>query len=157
MNRLRTIAITLFLTLGITSCIKDDRDNFLPDESVYLLKSSLCEVKYSEGRYYVILIKSGKGLSPCDVTIKMDEEALNEYNIVNDMDLVSLPENVFTLSETSVHFSEGDFRKTVEVTWEPAALSALLNISEYAIPLTLECRGLEAVSGKSTIIIQPIK
>lgn len=157
MSGLRTIAIALFLILGMSSCIKDDRNNFLPDESVYLLKSSLCEVKSSEGRYNVILIKSGKGLSSCDVTIKVDEDALSEYNILNDTALSSLPENVFTLSETSVHFSKGDFRKEVGVTWEPAALSALLNIGEYAIPLTLECRGLEAVSGKSTIIIRPIK
>ncbi len=157
MNRLKIIIMALSLMSGVSSCIKDDRNNFLPDECVYLLESSHHEVKASEGRFGLVLIKSGKGLSSCDVTIKVDEDALNEYDTLNDMSLAVLPENVFTLSETSVHFGKSDFRKEVEVSWEPAALSALLGISEYAIPLRLECRGLEADSERSVIIIQPVR
>ena len=157
MNRLKIIIMASSLLLGLSSCIKDDRNNFLPDECVYLIESSLQEVKASEGQFGLVLIKSGKGLSSCDVTIKVDEDALDEYNAVNDMSLAVLPENVFTLSEASVHFGKSDFRKEVEVLWEPAALSALLGISEYAIPLKLECRGLEADPERSVIIIQPVK
>lgn len=157
MNRLIIIIMASSLLWGLSSCIKDDRNNFLPDECVYFLESSLHEVKASEGQFGLVLIKSGKGLSSCDVTIKVDEDALNEYNAVNDMSLAVLPENVFTLSETSTHFGKTDFRKKVEVSWEPAALSALLGIKEYAIPLKLERRGLEADSERSVIIIQPVK
>lgn len=156
MNKIKIILLTISIALCLVSCIKDDRNNYLPEESVWLLESSLREVDPSVGSFSVILIKSGKGLSSCDVGIKVDDALLSEYNALNGTALAPLPENVFTLSESSVHFDKGDFRKEVIVLWEPAALSALLKIGEYAIPLSLECRGLETDKEKSTIIIKPV-
>lgn len=150
-------AIALMASIFLLpSCIRDDRDNFLPDETVYLLNSSLQTVSSSAGEYSLVLVKSGKGDTACKVRITVDEQILAAYNQENRENLLLLPDNVFSLSETEVDFSKTDFRKVVTVSWESAALQALLTLGNYAIPLSLECDGVDAVEGKESIIIQPV-
>ncbi|MCQ4818658.1 DUF1735 domain-containing protein, partial [[Eubacterium] rectale] len=48
-----------------------------------------------------------------------------------------LPANCYKLSSSTVGFSDGDTRKFVEVTWDDAAIFALGEGTEYAIPLEL--------------------
>ena len=151
------LVLGMALLLSSVSCIKDDRNNYLPLESVYLLESSLQSVLLSSGQYRVIIVKSGKGLTSCKVTLSSDEQVLEDYNAREGEALQYLPENVFTLSESVVNFSKSDFRKVVTVSWEPAALSALLSLGEYAIPLSVTCDGAEVMSGKEAVIIKPVK
>ncbi len=156
-NTFKILALVALTALA-ASCFKDDRNNFLPDESIYLLnEKELVSIDVAADSIDVVVVKSGKGLSECDVTIALDTEALAAYNEANDEEFESLADNVFTISETSVHFSKEDFRKIIRVKWDSRAVSALLTLKPYVIPLSIQAEPLEVKEGRSTIIIQPVK
>ncbi len=156
-GKLDVLFLGIALLFFFASCIKDDRNNYLPSESVYLLEGSLQSVSLSSGQYRVVIVKSGKGLTSCRVSVSSDERVLQEYNASEGESLLYLPDNVFSLSESVVNFSKSDFCRVVTVSWEPAALSALLSLGEYAIPLSISCEGAQVMEGKSAVIIKPVK
>ncbi len=146
------------MALVSASCFKDDRNNFLPEESVYLLNEKvLMSVDVALDSVEVVIVKSGKGMSECDVTILLDQEGLAEYNELNDESYEMLADNVLTLSETKVHFAKEDFRKTVWIKWDSRAVAALLALKPYVIPVSIKAEPLEIKEGRSFIIIQPVK
>lgn len=149
---LKLSALVAMLAL-LTSCFQDDRNNFLPDEELYLLTPGLCDVDVNKESLELIIIKSGKGLSSCDLTITVDEEALAGYNATARKNCLSLPENVFELSQQSIHFDSSDFKKTLTLSWTSVAVSALLSVGEYAVALTLESDNMDVQEEKSTVIV----
>ncbi len=156
-NTFKILALAALTALA-ASCFKDDRNNFLPEESVYLLNEKVfVPIDVASDSMDVVIVKSGKGMSECDVTISLDAEALAEYNETYDEEFEALADNVFTLSETSVHFSKEDFRKVIRVKWDSRAVSALLTLKPYVIPLSIQAEPLEIKEGRSTIIIQPVR
>ena len=153
-NLIKAIIIAVSLSV-LSSWLKDDRNNYLTDESIYLLNNEFSQVDLNSGSCDINVIKSGKGLSECSVKIQLDEQALAEWNALNGENYLPLPENVLEFSATSLRFKKDDFRKTVTVTWEPAAVSALLSVGRYVIPVSLESSDLESVEGRSFVIVQP--
>lgn len=157
LNKCKSIISVLAFSLLAVSCFKDDRNNFLPDETVYVHSDAVNDVAASTGKFDVVLIKSGRGLSSGSVTLNIDADVLVSYNTGKKNPALSLPENVYSVSESTVRFAKDDFRKIVEITWEPTAVNALLSIGNYAIPISISANGLECDADRSTVLIHLTK
>jgi len=148
---------TLAITVSCGKVFPDDRENHLPDDNIYLDVSSLKQdIPASDGQYQIVIIKGGKGKSPADVTVSIDQNVLKEYNEANGASYQMTPSNIIDdFSSTTVHFDAKDTRSVVTITWNVAALTAYLSVGKYVVPVSISCEGLEMVEGKTKILIHP--
>lgn len=148
---------TLLAAASSCSLFPDDRNNFLPDEKVYLnISDTRVDVDVNDGNYDISVIKSGKGLSEADVFLSFDSDGLDAYNILHGTSYKMAPENIINgFSEESFHFAAQDARKIVELSWDAEAMAAYLKLGKYAIPVRIQVNGLEVVQDKDFVMIVP--
>ena len=136
-NMWKLLLAGLFASAALAGC-EDNRNNFMVDDTIsFVNEEQYAGVSVYNGKYELAILKNGKGQQSAKALLSVSETALAEYNTANGTNYAVLPANCYKLSSSTVGFSDGDTRKFVEVTWDDAAIFALGEGTEYAIPLEL--------------------
>lgn len=136
-NMWKLLIAGLFASAALAGC-EDNRNNFMVDDTLsFVNKEQYAGVSVYNGKYEFAILKNGKGQQSAKALLSVSETALAEYNAANGTNYAVLPANCYKLSSSTIGFSDGDTRKFVEVTWDDAAIFALGEGTEYAIPLEL--------------------
>lgn len=136
-NMWKLLLAGLFASAALAGC-EDNRNNFMVDDTIsFVNEEQYAGVSVYNGKYELAILKNGKGQQSAKALLSVSETALAEYNTANGTNYAVLPANCYKLSSSTVGFSDGDTRKFVEVTWDDAAIFALGESTEYAIPLEL--------------------
>ena len=136
-NMWKLLLAGLFASAALAGC-EDNRNNFMVDDTIsFVNEEQYAGVSVYNGKYELAILKNGKGQQSAKALLSVSETALAEYNTANGTNYAVLPANCYKLSSSTVGFSDGDTRKFVEVTWDDAAIFALGEDTEYAIPLEL--------------------
>ena len=113
------LGIAMPLALGLASCTEFRDAGELADQ-LYLQKSGLTEAtvfNWGTYTYKLPVIKSGKGNHAATVRLTVDETLIDEYKASNPEDSIEyrvLPENCYTLTESSLSFAVEEYRKYYE-------------------------------------------
>lgn len=144
--------------MSACSIFPDDRNNFLPDEMIYLnISEKRVNVPVDNGEYAFAVIKSGKGRSEADVSLSFDAGALEEYNAIHGTSYKMVPENILRgFSQESFHFNTSDNRNIITVSWDPDALAAYMKLGKYAIPIKVKASPLNIVFDKDFLLLVPV-
>ena len=136
-NMWKLLIAGLFASAALAGC-EDNRNNFMVDDTLsFVNEEQYAGVSVYNGKYEFAILKNGKGQQSAKALLSVSETALAEYNAANGTNYAVLPANCYKLSSSTIGFSDGDTRKFVEVTWDDAAIFALGESTEYAIPLEL--------------------
>ena len=136
-NMWKLLIAGLFASAALAGC-EDNRNNFMVDDTLsFVNEEQYAGVSVYNGKYEFAILKNGKGQQSAKALLSVSETALAEYNAANGTNYAVLPANCYKLSSSTIGFSDGDTRKFVEVTWDDAAIFALGEGTEYAIPLEL--------------------
>ena len=165
----KNILLSALMIASVSSCVEDDRNNFLPDDSFGFNRTEIESVVtwpiYS-GQYDFAVIKSGKGFSEADVKIKGSEFDLVRFNDTRDENVkeyLPIPKSIYNFAgaeECIVHFGVEDVTKTVTVSWDVAEVDAAMNDTEnynYAIPLGISSPDLTVNEGREYLIVNLVK
>ena len=156
----------LFYTLSLfalAGCIRDDRNNFMVDDSFALTaRQTLLQASVHTGSCAVGLAKNGKGQSEASVTVTSDgadcAEALAQYNREHGTEYVAVPAGAYSLSGTSLHYTADEVVKDITVSWDPAALAETIGDSpDYVIPLKIKASELEINADHSFLLIHILR
>ena len=110
------LGIAVPMALGLVSCTEFRDAGELADQ-LYLQKSGVAEAtvfNWGTYTYKLPVIKSGKGNHAASVRLTVDETLIDEYKTANPEDTtiyMMLPENCYTLKESSLSFAVEDTRK----------------------------------------------
>lgn len=166
MKKIQKIAVTnrilaIMLSMSVMSACNifpDDRNNFLPDEMIYInISENRVNVPVGDGGYTFAVIKSGKGLSEADVFLSFDADVLEEYNTIHGTSYKMVPENILQgFSQENFHFNTPDGRNNITVSWDPDALAAYMRLGKYAIPIKMKASPLKIVSDKDFLLLVPV-
>lgn len=172
MNMKKIFNNILFSALTITavaSCVADDRNNFLPDDSFGFNRTEQEAVvtwPIYGGSYDFALIKSGKGFSEADVKVSGSEFDLVRYNETRDesvKEYLPVSKTIYNFNgaqECVVHFGVEDVTKTVTVNWDVAKVDEAMSDVEnynYAIPLGISSPDLLVNEGREFLILNLVK
>lgn len=142
------LGIAMPLALGLASCT-EFRDAGELDDQLYLQKSGLAEAtifNWGTYTYKLPVIKSGKGNHAATVRLTVDETVIDEYkasNPENTIEYLMLPENCYTLTESSLSFAVEEYRKYFLIDFDAEALAAAeeaLATSNPEAKYVLPCR-----------------
>lgn len=160
----RIIAYTLVSGLILlTGCIKDDRNNFMVDDSVTLTATgTVQESSVHSGSYAFGVAKSGKGQTAAKAFVTPDgaKTLLQKYNAEQKernskfVELEAIPSDKFTLEGADIVWTASEFVKEVKVNWDVTSLADYVGSKEnYVIPLTVVSPDLEVNGEKNLILI----
>lgn len=153
----KLLIAVLIASAALVGC-KDERNNFMVDDTIsFVNEEQYASVSVYNERYEFAILKNGKGRQSAKALLSVSETALAEYNAANGTNYVLMPANCYELSSSTIGFSDGDIRKFVEVTWDDAAIFALGDGTEYAIPLQLSVanNALKVDENRNIVIISP--
>ena len=155
-TRLSIIAI---LAACFTGCIKDDRNNFMVDDSFGLTaRSAVVEASVHTGSCSFGIAKNGKGNTAAKVSIifgTQAQDALTAYNTANKTDLKAVPVNMFELPLDEIQYDVKDVVKEGLVKWNPLTLSNYIGEdTSFAIPVIISSDKLKVNPDHSLIIIR---
>ena len=134
--------ITLALLLTLSSCVKDDRNNNMVDDSLTLTASD--DVQQSSvhaGTFTFGVAKSGKGTSSARAVVSPDgaKALLDAYNKAEEEkdphfeSLEAIPSDKFTVHGGNITWEESEFVKEVSVSWDPEALASYIGDKENCV------------------------
>lgn len=153
----KLLIAVLIASAALVGC-KDERNNFMVDDTIsFVNEEQYASVSVYNERYEFAILKNGKGRQSAKALLSVSETALAEYNAANGTNYVLMPANCYELSSSTIGFSDGDSRKFVEVRWDDAAIFALGDGAEYAIPLQLSVanNALKVDENRNIVIISP--
>lgn len=160
---MKKITIFLFGLLALAGCIKDDRDNFMVEDSFGLTaRQQLLRTSVHTGSCVVGIAKNGKGRTAASVHIDVSgtaaADSLSAYNRRNGTSFTALPESGYTLSEKTLTYAVEDVVKDVTISWDPAALAAQVGErDDYVIPLVISSDDLSVTGDKQAMFIQVVR
>ena len=141
--------------LAAFSCIPDDRNNFMVDDSFGLTAPSvLQDASIHTGSFAVGIAKNGKGQSSASASISVAPEALANYNNDNGTSYKAVPADKYAIDATSLSFAKDDIVKNVNLSWDAAAMSSFIgNDKNYVIPLILSSSDETVKVKKNNIVL----
>ena len=150
--------ITAALAVCLTGCIKDDRNNFMVDDSFGLTaRSAVVEASVHTGYCSFGIAKNGKGTAAANVNIivgSQAEDALKAYNAANKTELKAVPVNMYELPQDVIEYDVKDVVKEGTVKWNPATLSQYIDDdTAYSIPVLISSNKLKVNPDHSLVII----
>ena len=145
-----------------SSCIPDDRNNFMVEDTLSLTATGIQSVSVHPGSFSFGVAKNGKGQSAAQAVISSEAEdiasAIKLYNIENGTSLKAIPDTYFTLDRTTLSWKAEDVLANVTVSWDVEQLAALIGDStDYVIALRLKSHELDVNGERSIILIQPVR
>lgn len=148
----------------ISGCIKDDRNNFMVDDSITLTTSSdLQDVSCHTGSYTFGVAKSGKGFSVARATVSPDVPAdiLEEFNAEHRRidfgyeDVEVIPSDKYSIEGGNISWAASDFLKTVTVSWNPGVIADFIgDKTNCAIVLVVSSSDLEVNAEKRLVVLR---
>ena len=160
---MKKITIFLFGVLALAGCMKDDRNNFMVDDSFGLTaRQQLIQASVHTGSCAVGVAKNGKGQTAASVRIAASgaaaADSLSAYNKRNGTSFVAVPESGYTLSETTLSYAAEEVVKEVTVSWDPDRLAAQIgDRSDYVIPVVISSDELSVNGDKQALFIQILR
>ena len=160
---MKRIALYLLSLAALAGCIRDDRDNFMVEDSFSLTaRQSLLQTSVHTGACSVGIAKNGKGRTGATVTVLTSgtgcAEALARYNEANGTAFQALPESAYTLSGSQIRFETEDVVKDLVVSWDAAALAERIGDSpDYVIPILVQSSELDVNDEKDFVLIQVLR
>lgn len=164
------LGIALPMALGLVSCTEFRDAGELADQ-LYLQKSGLTEAtvfNWGTYTYKLPVIKSGKGNHAATVRLTVDETLIDEYKAANPEDSIEyrvLPENCYTLTESSLSFAVEEYRKYFLIDFDAEALDAANEElaattvdTKYVLPCRMTTSNTDiqiAETERAVILIQP--
>ena len=165
----RNILLSALTVAFVSSCLKDDRNSLLPDDSFgfnHTKNDAVVNWPIYSGSYEFAVIKSGKGFSEADASVTGSEFALEKFNAGRDemeKEYLSISKDSYDFdgaSECSIHFGAEDVTKNVIVNWDVAKVDAQMSDIvkyNYAIPISLASEDLSVKESRDFIIINLVK
>ena len=142
------------------SC-EDNRMEGMYADKVYFVNKGKYEVSgylsNNEIQIDIPINRSGIGNEPIDVSLEIDEAALQNYETVDGNKFQLLPNQNYALSNSSAQL-EGDNRNAVvTVTIDIKKLYTIQGVGEekFALPFKLKANGVEFSEGGDKIVIIP--
>jgi len=159
-NKISFVILTLLLAV---SCA-DNRLNDMADEKVYLsypvdetdpdfLKIDIFD--FGTYQFNLGVYKSGYGLKSGKVTISVDEQVLNDYNLENGTVYEILPSPYYQLPEANRVITTETARIYMPIEFNTDEIAKLNNLYKYVIPVKLTADGIAVSAEKQTLIISP--
>lgn len=151
------------IALFATAC-EDYRDDYLPEDSVYLRSPDdnlVVEYSVYDAVNRIGVIKAGKGTKACSVELAIDNSLVGDYNYEKGTDYVPLPKSLYNASEIDgKKFTIGatDARVMVEVKWDPAEMVAEMSSTpdKYVIPVYIKSATADIQEAKRLVLVRPI-
>lgn len=149
------------LTITAVASCKDDRNNFLPEDSFGFnnkVDENVVTLPIYGGSYEISIIKSGKGLNEGTVDITTSNADLLAYNRENDVNYIPLPkdQNLYSFSTESISFGLDEVTKPVTLSWDIAKVAEYMAIepdNQYCIPVALRSDNLEINEGRHIFVL----
>lgn len=149
------------LTITAVASCKDDRNNFLPDDSFGFNNAkndNVVTIPIYGGEYDINIIKSGKGFNEGTVNITTSNAELLAYNKEFEADYIPLPkdQNLYSFSSESISFATEDVTKPVKISWDIAKVGDYMAqepANQYCIPVVLRSDDLEVNDGRQIFIL----
>ena len=132
--------VILFLAAAFCalSCSKSD---YLVCENIpaafYISESGVVAVDDLQSELPYTVVKGGDAHYTAQVDVVVDTRLIVKYNISNDLNYIPLPQECYTLSESSLNFGEDVKSQQFFVTFVGEQLAAL-DKGSYAVALALE-------------------
>ena len=155
-TRLLILASLILLSSG---CMKDDRLNFMVDDSFGLTaREAIVEASIHTGSFSVGIAKNGIGSSAASVEIISgaddDKAALDAYNKANGTFFKALPAYLYEFSDSKLEYSEKEVVKEVSISWDAKLVSQMMESGDdYVIPLCISSGKLNVNSEHSFLIV----
>ena len=151
------------LAIFATAC-DDYRDDYLPDDSVYLRSADatlIMEYSVYDAVNRIGVIKAGKGFEGCSVTLAIDNSLVGDYNYENSTDYVPLPKSLYNASAIdgkTLTFAAKDTRAMVDIVWDPAEMVAEMSSTpdKYVIPICIKSATVDIQEAKKVLLVRPI-
>ncbi len=161
----KNILLSALMIASVSSCVTDDRNNFLPDDSFGFnnaVNENVVTLPIYGGSYDLAIIKSGKGFNEGTVNITTSNADLLAYNEQFGTSYFPLPKNqeLYSFSENSISFSKEDVTKPLRIEWEIAEIADFMAnepANQYCIPVTLTSDNLEVNEGRHLFILNLVK
>lgn len=159
---MKKILITALASISIVACFPDDRNNFMVDDSLGLTAPAIVqEASVHTGFFAIGVSKNGIGQSPASVTVRIDNDALAEYNAKNNTSYRSVPLAYLKLENDAIDFAKEDVVKEATLKWDDAAgLAALIgDATDYVIPIKLVSKTDDVLvaKGKDLLLVNLFK
>ena len=152
------------IALFATTACEDYRDDYLPDDSVYLRSADdklVVEYSVYDAVNRIGVIKAGKGSSSCSVELGIDNSLVGDYNFDHGTDYVPLPKSLYNATEIDgkkLTIASNEARVMVEVRWDPAEMVAEMSSTpdKYVIPVYIKSASLNIQEAKKLVLVRPI-
>ena len=155
----RIVLAAAILLMGATGCLKDDRNNFMVEDSFGLTaRNPVVETSVHAGYCSVGIAKNGKGQSAASVAISTGTDAeiaaLEAYNKDHGTSFKALPAYLYTLSDTKLSYSAKDVVKELGIEWDPELSARTMgDDTDYVIVITVSSGDLEVNAEHSFLLI----
>lgn len=159
MNMKTRIFLLASIILCVSGCLKDDRLNFMVDDSFGLTaRSAVVEASIHPGSCSVGIAKNGIGSSAAAVDIISgqadDKAALEAYNSANGTAYRALPAYLYELSDTRLEYSEKEVVKEVSISWDAKLVAqAMGDKDDLVIPLCISSGKLDVNKDHSFLMV----
>lgn len=156
-NMWKLLIVALIASTALVGC-KDERDNFMVDDTISFINTeNYATVSVYNEKYDFPVMKNGKGFSGATAHLTVSETALDEYNAANATNYVTMPENCYKFSATTLKFAKDDLRKIVELSWDETAVLALDKSKDYVVPvqLSVDNGSVQVSEGLDLLIVHP--
>ncbi|MBO4605107.1 MAG: DUF1735 domain-containing protein [Bacteroidales bacterium] len=157
------ILMGVIALFAATAC-DDYRDDYLPEDSVYLRSADdnlIVEYSVYDATNRIGLIKAGQGSKACTVELAIDNSLVGDYNYDHGTDYVPLPKAMYNASEIdgkTVKIGEKDARAMIEVKWDPTEMVAEMSSTpdKYVIPVWIKSATCGIQEAKRLLLVRPI-
>lgn len=161
----KNILLSALMIASVSSCVKDDRNNFLPDDSFGFnnkVNENVVTLPIYGGSYELAVIKSGKGFNEGTVNVTTSNADLLAYNEQFNTSYFPLPKDqeLYYFSENNISFSKDEVTKPLTISWkigEIAEFMAKEPANSYCIPVALRSDKLEINDGRGLFILNLVK
>ena len=156
----KSLLYTLLVLGTVLSCVPDERNNFMVDDSFGLTAKSLVQdVSLHTGTASVGLAKNGKGQQSGTLRVVQDQDrvqtALEQFNKDNGTAYKAILPSAIFWDETRFDFAVGDIVKNLTLRWDPELVGSVVgDESNWVIPILLEGDGLEVKEGRDFMLIR---
>ena len=149
------------LMVASVSCVEDDRNNFLPDDSFGFnnkLNENVVTLPIYGGSYELSVIKSGKGFNDGTVNITTSNADLLAYNEEFGTSYFPLPkdQNLYSFGSDAISFTKEEVTKPLTISWNIAKVAEFMAnepAKQYCIPVALRSDDLEVNDGRHIFIL----
>ena len=158
MNMKQRIFLLAAVILCVSGCLKDDRLNFMVDDSFGLTaREAVVEASIHTGSCSVGIAKNGIGSTAATVEISSgldsDKDAIQAYNNANGTDYMPLPAYLYELSHSRLEYSQKEVVKEVSLTWDANLVARMMDSgNDYVIPLSISSAKL-SVNGEHSFMM----